>query len=193
MRIFAIKPGDGDSAIVTFYSTRALRDQPNLEPPMRRRSSTLQLTCAVLLLPFLMGACSKKEAPAPSPPTSAPKVATATKQPPGIPVPDEEPSAEVVRKLEFQRYEAIEKQGGMPMTVTATGQSIVLRPKLYEVRKESCKPQPQQPPGNYECSSIIKLSLAPDGRNPSEQGSRVGITWDSQAGEWVLDQGRRRK
>lgn len=100
--------------------------------------------------------------------------------------PPGEPPEEVLRKLEFERYELIEKAGGMPVTVTATGRQLVLKPKLYSVRKESCRPTPQAPDGWYECSLTIRLSLAADGRDPSEQGERIGVKWDGSKAEWVL-------
>lgn len=103
---------------------------------------------------------------------------------PAVPVPLEEPSEAVLRKLEFESYAEIEKMGGMPVTITATGQSLTLRPKLYEVRKKKCTPTPQAPAGWYECSLIITLSLAPDGSDPSEQSERIGVKWDPM-GKWV--------
>ncbi len=103
----------------------------------------------------------------------------------GVPVPAEEPSEEVLRELEFRRYEAIERAGGLHVTVTATGKSLTLHPKLYAVRKQSCKRTAQRPAGWYECSLIIKVSLKADGRDPSEQGERIGVKWDPK-GKWVL-------
>lgn len=156
------------------------------------------LTCVALLL--LMAGCDKPAEPAGNgAPTSsvghtategredssynAPATAAPVSE--GIPVPNEEPSEEVLRKLEFARYAEIEKMGGLPVTVTATGRSLTLHPTLYEVRKESCKPTPQAPAGWYECSLTITLSLAEDGSDPSEQGERIGVKWDPK-GEWVL-------
>jgi len=95
-----------------------------------------------------------------------------------------EPPADVVRKLEFQRYEEIEKAGGLPVTITATGRNLVLHPKLHEVRKDSCVPVVYRP-GAYECHLTIKVSLEPDGSDPKEQGERIGVRW--QDGEWVQD------
>lgn len=106
--------------------------------------------------------------------------AVALTPPPG------EPSEAVLRALEFQRYAAIEKAGGLPVTITATGRQLVLKPKLYSVRKESCRPTPQAPAGWYECSLTIRLSLAADGSDPSEQGERIGVKWDGKKAEWVL-------
>lgn len=113
-------------------------------------------------------------------PASAPE-ASALVPPPG------EPPEEVLRKLEFQRYDMIEKAGGLPVTVSATGRQLVLKPRLYSVRKESCKPEPQAPEGWYECSLVISLSLAADGSDPSEQGERISVKWDGKKAEWVLN------
>lgn len=115
-----------------------------------------------------------------APEVDAAPAAVSLAPPPG------EPPEEVLRKLEFERYEMIEKAGGMPVTVTATGRQLVLKPKLYSVRKESCRPTPQAPDGWYECSLTIRLSLAADGRDPSEQGERIGVKWDGSKAEWVL-------
>ena len=139
---------------------------------------------ALSLLLLLQG-CGKKEIPPPAG-TKPTTVSKATEQRAGsVPVPAEEPSEDDLRRLGFQTYEAIEQAGGIPVTVTATGQSLTLRPKLYDVRKNSCKPSPHSPPGWYECSLTIKLSLKADGSNPSEQGERLDVKWDP-SGMWVL-------
>lgn len=128
--------------------------------------------------------CSKQAPPAPKVAVAPPSAPAATPVPPEWP--DEEPSEEVLRTLEFSRYAALEAQGGLPLQSTNTGRSIVLHPKLYEVHKEKCKRQPQSPPGEYECELRILISLAPDGSNPSEQGERIGVKRDAK-GEWILD------
>jgi hypothetical protein len=106
------------------------------------------------------------------------------------PVPAGEPPADVVRDLIFEEYAELEKAGPMPMTVTASGQPLKLRAKLFDARKETCSPRPQQPPGHYECTLTIKLSLTGDGSDPareepSEQGARLGVKWDAASGRWV--------
>lgn len=106
-----------------------------------------------------------------------------TPKTPVVPAPHE-PPGDVVRRLEFYRYEEIEKMGGLPVTITATGQNLVLHPKLYSVRKDSCLVVPRRPDA-YECHLTIKVSLDPDGRDPTEQGERIGVRWLD--GEWVLD------
>jgi len=136
--------------------------------------------------------CSRKEQP---PTDTIAPAATARELPPAksapVPVPNEEPPAEVVERLIFEQYAEIEKLGGLPVTVTATGSAHTLHAKLYSARKESCTPSPQQPPGNYECGLTITLSLAADGKDPSlqtpsEQGARIGVKWDP-SGKWVRE------
>lgn len=86
--------------------------------------------------------------------------------------------------MKAEANDAIEKSGGVPVVITASGQQVTLHPKLYNVRKDSCKKTPQGPLGWFECSLTITLSLKEDGSDPSEQGKRIGVKWDSK-GEWV--------
>ena len=115
--------------------------------------------------------------------------ASSEKVPKLVPAPDAEPSEAVLRKLVFQQYDEIEKAGGLPLTVSASGKSFTLRIKLYDVRKESCKPSPQSPKGSYECDLLLLSSWSTDGGvhfdEPSEKGARFGVKWDDKAGEWV--------
>lgn len=143
-------------------------------------SRIVALVAILIGLFLLLRGTHRKAAPMPRDATEAPQVRK------GIPMPSEEPSAEVVRTLAFQEYEAIEKAGGLPVTFTATGKSTVLHPKLYEARKDSCHRLPQSLPYEYECDLMIRLSLAQDGSDPSWQGSRLGVKWDSIQGEWRL-------
>lgn len=89
-----------------------------------------------------------------------------------------------MRSLEFSRYEDIKASGGLPLTLTATGKTVVVHPKLYQVEVKECRPEPQSPPGEYECSLHIQLSLDADGRDPSWQGERISISWDGEKGAW---------
>ena len=140
---------------------------------------------ASLSLCLLVISCSKQAPPPPA--VAAATVATPAAAPAEPQWVDEEPSEEVLRDLSFRRYAAIEAQGGIPLTSTNTGRSIVLRPKLYEVHKDSCKRQPQTPPGKWECGMTNMVSLAPDGSDPSEQGDRMSVK-RMPNGEWVQDQ-----
>lgn len=145
----------------------------------------------IILASFAISAgCSRKEQP---PAATHTPVAAARElllaRPATVPVPNEEPPADVVERLIFEQYAALEKMGGLPVTFTATGRAHTLRAKLFAARKESCTPSPQQPAGNYECSLTITLSLAADGNDPalqkpSEQGARIGVKWDP-SGKWV--------
>lgn len=107
-----------------------------------------------------------------------------------VPVPEGEPPADVVRALMFEEYEELEKLGGLPATVSASGKQLVLRAKLFEATKKECRPQPQRPAGEFECSLTILVSITGDGSDPadetpSEQGARIGIKWDAARGRWV--------
>lgn len=115
---------------------------------------------------------------------------SATSAPAEHPVPSGEPPADVVRDLTFEQYAELAEAGPMPVTISATGQPLKLRAKLFDARKEECLPRPQQPPGRYECTLTIKLSLTGDGSDPareapSEQGARIDVKWDAATGRWV--------
>lgn len=138
----------------------------------------------LIILALLLSACSGNEStaePTTEASAQAKPTATITRQI----SPTGEPSEEVLQRLEFQRYAELEKAGGIPVTISATGQQTILRPKLYSVRKDECTPTPQAPVGWYECSLTISLSLAEDGSNPSEQGEGFSVKWDSESGTWV--------
>lgn len=151
------------------------------EAPRADTESSASVSDAEAALPSLSALSRSDVVPAPATVPETPSAPVAAMAPaPG------EPPEDVLRKLEFQRYEAIERMGGLPVTVTATGRQLVLKPKLYSVRKEDCTPTPQAPAGRYECSLTISVSLAKDGSDPSEQGERIGVKWDGRKAEWVL-------
>jgi hypothetical protein len=161
-----------------FLLAACSRESPraSTEAPVPEKGSVSEKETA---LPSL-SALSRRDAvvvPAPAP---APAATAEMTPAPG------EPPEKVLQKLEFQRYEAIRKMGGVPVTVTATGRQLVLNPTLYSARKESCQPTPQAAVGWYECSLIIRVSLAADGSDPSEQGERIAVKWDGKLAEWVL-------
>lgn len=106
------------------------------------------------------------------------------------PMPAGEPPDDVVRALMFEEYADLEKAGPMPATVSASGKQLQLRAKLFEATKKECRPRPQRPAGEYECSLTILVSMTGDGSDPanekpSEQGARIGIRWDPGKGKWV--------
>ncbi|MFD0724252.1 hypothetical protein [Lysobacter brunescens] len=142
-------------------------------------------------LAFSAVACTDSTSPDTSAAASGATTADAAASAPAEhPVPSGEPPADVVRDLIFEEYAELEKAGPMPATVTASGQPLKLRAKLFDARKETCSPRPQQPPGHYECTLTIKLSLTGDGSDPareepSEQGARLGVKWDAVSGRWI--------
>ena len=102
------------------------------------------------------------------------------------PVPAEEPSeSDIVDILESQ-YERINDAGGMPVTVTASGNSMVLKPKIWEAHKdEPCRPLPQSDPGEYECSLNLMMTMREGDNKPGKHAERVFVSWDEVEGEWV--------
>ncbi len=102
------------------------------------------------------------------------------------PVPSEEPSeSDIVRILESQ-YARINAGGGMPVTVTASGKSTVLKPKIWEAHKdEPCRLLPGSKPGRYECSLNLMVTLREGDNEPGKHAERVHVSWDDVEGEWV--------
>ena len=108
------------------------------------------------------------------------------------PVPDHEPSAADVRRIAIDRYERLEKAGGLPVTMTANGKSMVLHAKVFDVRKESCRKLPSSKPGEWECEAELMMGLCADDCDPSAEeplpkGERVFIRWDPAQGAFTLD------
>ena len=108
------------------------------------------------------------------------------------PVPDEEPSAADVRRIAIDRYERLEQAGGLPVTMTANGQSMVLHAKVFEARKESCRRLPGAKPGEWECEAELMMSLCsgdcdPSTEAPLPKGERLGIRWDPAQRGFTLD------
>lgn len=108
------------------------------------------------------------------------------------PVPDEEPSEADVRRIITENYELIDKAGGLPVTMTATGQSMVLRGKVFEARKESCRQLPRAEPGEWECTADLMVGMCsgdcdPSLEEPSPKGERVFIRWDPELGRFTAD------
>ncbi len=109
-----------------------------------------------------------------------------------VPVPDDEPSAADVRRIAIESYERLEKAGGLPVTMTATGQSMVLHAKVFDARKESCRRLPHAKPGEWECEAELMMGLCsgdcdPSAEAPSPKGERVYIRWDPAQRGFTLD------
>ena len=107
-------------------------------------------------------------------------------KPVGKPVPAKEPSeSDIVRILKNQ-YARINAAGGMPVTATASGKSMVLKPKIWEAHKdEPCRPLPQSDPGEYECSLSLMMTMLEGDDEPGQHAERVHVSWDEIEGEWV--------
>lgn len=108
------------------------------------------------------------------------------------PVPDDEPSAADVRRIAIERYERLEQAGGLPVTMTATGQSMVLHSKVFDARKESCRRLPSAKPGEWECEAELMMGLCsgdcdPSAEEPLPKGERVFIRWDPVQRGFTLD------
>ena len=109
-----------------------------------------------------------------------------------VPIPEGEPSEADVRRIITEQYEQIDKAGGLPVTMTATGQSAVLRGKVFEARKESCRKLPGAEPGEWECSANLMVGLCsgdcdPAKEEPLQHAERVYIRWNSEQGRFTSD------
>jgi hypothetical protein len=116
-------------------------------------------------------------------------VAAAAPPAAGVPVPDGEPPADVVRKLTYEQYAEMEAAGGTPLTLTATGATFVVHMQLADVQKDGCKQLPGAKPGEYECGVLLKVRSCngdcdPSGEEPLNDAKRIDIRWDP-SGKWV--------
>jgi hypothetical protein len=87
-----------------------------------------------LLLAVLVGATTFADwsrAQAPSTPSSKAAANQGLKPTPG------EPPEHVLIAIKKAEYEQINKAGGMPVTVTASGRSAVLKPKIWSATKDA--------------------------------------------------------
>ena len=148
------------------------------------------LTTAIVVL--LLSACFKADPDRNAVrDTQKQTVATSSTSAPKLnPAPDTEPSEAVLRKLQFQENDEIEKAGGLPLTATTSGKSFTLRIKLLDVRKEkSCDPTPQAEKGWFECHLILTSSWSTNGGvsydKPSDKPARFAVKWDGKLGEWA--------
>jgi len=93
-----------------------------------------------------------------------------------------------LRKLMFIQYAEIEKAGGLPATVTASGHSGTLHSKLHEVHKDECHHLSVDPPGMYECGVDLMVAMWWEGRRePSEplsDAKRISVIRDNN-GVWI--------
>lgn len=144
---------------------------------------------------LLLTACSRRDPPPPPPAFEAtstvlPMPASAPRE---YPVPAGEPPPDVVVGLYRQEMDEIRGAGGLPLVVTATGRQLTVMPTVHGAWMDECRRVPQSPPGNWECTLTVKLtleqlpqrSLRRRADEPSLQGARIGVRWDGRAGRWV--------
>lgn len=155
----------------------------------------LRHVCVALVCGFGLVACQKAKPPDDAATrtdaggTQSKSVVKAS----GTPEPTEEPTESVLTDLLAKQYKQINDNGGMPVTVSATGQEHVLRPKLHDARKDSCRKLSEHIGGGYECSMSVMVTLKDDGSKPRKSGERLTVYWDSEKGEWASGQRKRGK
>lgn len=123
--------------------------------------------------------------------TLEPSADQAAQAGPGAAVPSGEPSDADVRRLIVELYERIEQAGGFPATATATGQPLLIRSKIFDARKQSCKQLPKARPGEWECVASLRVGMCngdcdPAMEEPLQKAERIRIRWDP-SGRWALD------
>ena len=148
------------------------------------RWAGLLLCCFALTL----SACGKKTPPAATDQASAAAKPTAVRVSKGVAEPAEEPSEQVLRTFLEEEYAQMQRQGGITLSSTSSGNSVKIIPRLYEAKKESCKRLPSSIGGGYECSMSTMITLDREGARPStpsEKGERVYAYWDGEKGAWA--------
>jgi hypothetical protein len=131
-------------------------------------------TCALILA---RSHAHRAKDVAPAPPAAAAALAarasTATAAVAVSPDNGTEPDEADLFAADTAHYEAIEKAGGLVLTVPQTGRSVPLHPKLWSLHKNSCKPG--WPTGAWECDVTIDISLMPGGKYRGTQGERLCV------------------
>lgn len=98
-----------------------------------------------------------------------------------------EPTEKVLTILAHRQYEELAKLGGLAVGVPqSNGQvaAVKLNPKLHNVKKDKCVPDPFGKQRSYECTLTITITLR-DGDAPGSQGERIAVHQDDK-GEWSL-------
>ncbi len=107
---------------------------------------------------------------------------------PRTPITYDEPPEDVLRDFMFAQYAALEANKGLPVTVTATGQSGVIRSKLYSAAKDECHLLRYGPPGQFECGMNLMVTMWWDGRReptkPSADSKRIYVIKNLD-GKWI--------
>jgi len=100
-----------------------------------------------------------------------------------LPAVDAEPDEASLERVLRAEYAQIERQGGMPLVVTATGQRIVVHPKLYSLKKEKCHRVSAFGPTAWECD-VATTGTLHDGDKPLPSGERVTVK-RGPGGDWI--------
>jgi hypothetical protein len=104
-----------------------------------------------------------------------------------------EPPEDVLIAIKKAEYEQINKAGGMPVTVTASGRGAVLKPKIWSAKKDApCRAVPRQS-DTFECSLDMMVTLREGDNKPGRHAERVYVHWDGANGEWTRGMSGRRK
>lgn len=143
-------------------------------------SATLPWLCAMVLL---LPACSKGKPEAAGAAPAKPAATTPGPATGGRPAPAEGPTEDELLAFLSAEYQRIRDAGGMPVTVTASGKSTVLQPRVYSLRKTGCKPVPRKP-DELECSVVAMVTFMERDREPKSHGERISVRWDPAQGAW---------
>lgn len=121
-------------------------------------------------------------------PAKTTSAVTVAPMPSSTPKTYDEPPEQVLSDFMFAQYAELEAQGGLPMTVTASGKSGIVRAKLYSVAKDKCHQSPVEPPGMFECGVDLMGTLWWDGQReptkPLSNAKRILVIKDAN-GNWV--------
>jgi len=100
-----------------------------------------------------------------------------------LPASDEEPDEASLERVLRAQYAEIERQGGMPLIVTATGQRIVIHPRLYSLKKTGCRRLGGVGASEWECTASIMGTLRA-GDKPLPSGERLTVK-RGPTGDWI--------
>ena len=146
------------------------------------------LIAVVVVLAALLALIVNRKHARPAAPVPVPVVAVAVATPAappasGPPVDDgSEPDEESLRRIVVAEYEAIERQGGLDLVITANGKRVTTHPKVHEAHKEECHKLPYNP-GEWECGMSLMMTLH-DGETPLPKAERVDVKRGPD-GRWI--------
>lgn len=140
------------------------------------------LIAVVVVLAALVALLVNRKHAHPTAPVAAVVVPAAS--PASVPPVDDgtEPDEASLRRIVVAEYEAVERQGGLDLVITANGQHVTAHPKVHEAHKDECHKQ-RYTPGQWECGMTLMMTLR-DGETPSPKGERVYVKRGPD-GRWV--------